>query len=1010
MQNQGIVYLLIVLSAMLLSQNSEGEVKFGKQEVPDTLIAPSKKKGKVIRPYEDLKEASVDVKKTRDLIQAIDMILKNDKVIDSKVDLYIKKSSLLYNLGKKIKISVTPESDPKTASFMPYFDQSITIADQLLAIDKKKPVLSLKQKALIHFVRGSINYELNKDQEMLAEYQTSLAFDKTTPQSGSISLIIAEYYFDHDRFDDSILNYQALYNLYDHQQKAIADYKTAWAYLIKKDPTKAEFFFLRAVNAKPAHSLTEDSLRDLAYVSTLIRSEDQNLAFSRKNFTGRDYLRAGYLLALIRHLYAIDKKKIPYKLFNEAFKANRSLKEKAQILGILISYERREYPTKGQIVAFNHLHTLAAKTKPQKVAEMLAEAKQLPDDLEAYIKIFVDGYMQKIRSQRITEKGQFTEVLNKMIPFYLEHFAVEKNLLIYYSLWIDIAQKEEDLLRLDNIGKHWEIQKIKFPIAEVDAKIDNRLRLEIISLLEKRIAKDPSVKPRLLSELLIFNQKYPTDINTLPISKRISDIFLGEGKYREAVPYLKAIYLKEPRVDHFYNLKLAAFQLNDYESITNDPETLKYQSDPKILDLTREAHLKMAAASIAKDDFMKYEESIRNYLKTKPEESKALIVYSDFFAKLTEKKQTQRFCSEFGSMDAKLRGRKEVLKYVESAMDEMIGMGQYFECPSVTTFTSDLTVNYKILLYLRCLGKEMSESELKQLALVETEKRRLLLGLMALSQPRDVVKFFQKSMPSEKEDQRLYFVALKMSQKKDRPTMNTAESVTFKSMMTEEALGPIHSKIDKQISQFFYPTKKMKIDRYSKVMEDVFYRIKVLRKTFVKESGLMPDNQKIQILPKMAEAERKVAKVIVESPRPEGMTAEQLANYDQELTKAAADYENQAEEYLKVMGEIEKRVGDLQAQIEARKVPVIDLGNWPWPAGQVIDRARALAKERGMMAALAYLEYQRNGSTINERDYYLVRGGLLMSPDPHEAIRNYVRDELLAAGYSDVVDQWRKIK
>ncbi|MBK7961145.1 MAG: hypothetical protein IPK04_07995 [Bdellovibrionales bacterium] len=63
------------------------------------------KRGKVVRPYEDSNENKVDVKKTKELIAAIDMILKNDKQVESKVDLYIKKAYLLYSLGKKFENS-----------------------------------------------------------------------------------------------------------------------------------------------------------------------------------------------------------------------------------------------------------------------------------------------------------------------------------------------------------------------------------------------------------------------------------------------------------------------------------------------------------------------------------------------------------------------------------------------------------------------------------------------------------------------------------------------------------------------------------------------------------------------------------------------------------------------------------------------------------------------------------------------------------------------------------------
>lgn len=984
------------------------------------------KRGKVVRPYEDSNENKVDVKKTKELIAAIDMILKNDKQVESKVDLYIKKAYLLYSLGKKLKIHAGEDTNLKKSSYLPYFDQSLTIADQLVTIDKRKPLLGKQQHALIHFVRGSIAFELGKDSDMLQEFTASLNYDSNTRQSSSMALIIAEHYFDHDKFEEAIQSYQRLYSQYDNQQKGIADYKTAWSYLILKNHQKAEAFFVQSVKIKPEHSLIDDSIRDLAYVSAQVRNEDQNLEFAKKVFEKNINHRAAFLLALIRQMFSIDKKRIPYKLFNEAFKTNRSLNEKVQILGILISYERREYPTKGQIIAFNHLYNLVNRTKLEKIGEMLAAAKQLSDDLEFYIKIFVDGYMQKIQAVKITDRSQYTEILNKMIPFHLDHFGVEKNVLLYYSLWIDIAHKEEDLVLLDTIQKHWEVKKIKFSDSQLDAKIDNRLRVESIGLLEKKSTQDPRLKGRLLAELLAFGEKYPNDVNILPIAKRISEIYLVEGKFKEAVPYLKTIYLREPKVDSFYNLKLAAFQLGDYDSVTNDPETLKYEKEPRVLDLLRESNLKQAAKYLEKNEFSKYEDSIRFYLKSKPDEKKAIIVYSDYFSKLLERKQNEKVCSEYGNMDKNIKEDKNILKYIESSLDLMFSEGAFFDCPSYSGVlaqgsgqkpgqkfgqrSEQSEVTYKVILYLRCLNRALETSELGQIQKLDLEKKRTLLSLLALSQPKVAVTYYQKNLPEEAEDRRIYYVALKMSQKKERPNLIGPEIAMFKAQAEEVVQGPISSKIDKQISQFFYPTKKTGTERYSKIMEDVFYRIKILRKTFVKESASMPEIQKLQTLPKLAETETKVSKVILDSPRPDGMTPEQLESYNQELSKAAGEYQNQADEYMKMKVEIEKRIGDVQAQVEARKVPAIDIEKWPWPVGDITERVRRLVKERGLLPSLIFLEYQRNSGKIQDKEYYILRGGVLMTPDGFEAMRNYVRDELQAAGLGVIVDEWRKLK
>lgn len=971
-----------------------------------------KKKLKTVKPYEGSPEDKVDVKKTKELIQAIDLILKNDRQVEAKVDLYVKKSYLLYSLGKKAKFNSPQDAqDTKgTTDETPYFEQSLSIVDQLQTLDRKKPLLSNQQRAFMHFIRGSINYELNKEKEMLKEYLLSLSYNKSTAQAASMELIIAEYYFENDKFDDAIAHYQSLYKIYDYQQKAIADYKTAWCYLIKKNYAKSESYFLRAINIKSPHSLVEDSIKDLAYISTQLRNEEQNLAFSRKTFP--DVIKRGsFLLSLIRHMYAIDKKRIPYKLFNDAFKINKVLKEKVQILGILISYERREYPTKGQITAFGHMLNLVTKLKPDKVREYLVEAKQLPSDLEYYIKIFIDGYLQKIQSRKITDRKQFTDSLNKMIPFYIEYFATDKNILTYYSLWIDIGRREENLVLLESIRKHWNDHKALYSQTDLDLKIDNRVRIEIIGLLEKKKNPDSATREKLMAEMLSFSEKFPNDVNILPISKRISEIYLAEAKYKEAAPYLKTIYLKEPQAENYYNLKLAAFQMEDYESIANDPETRKYETDKRILELIRESRLKQAVKFYEKNDFSKYEESIKTYLDSKPDEKKSLIVYSDYFSKLIGRKQVEKFCSEYEHMSGKLKSSKEILKFVEASLDQIVGEGNYITCPAFTKFTDDASVNYKVILYMRAQGKDLSDTEISRIKKLEVDKRRLVLSILSLVRPRDAIAYYKLEPATQKEDKKIYLIALKMNQKTDQPKLVGKDIDLLKPFLPNvEVLHPIESKMDKQISQFFYPTAKMKIERYSKVMEDLFYRIKILRKTFLKESAKMPDSQKAKYLVKLAEVENKVGQVILDSPRPDDLSIAQLQPYEKQLAEAAIEYQNQGQEYLKVKEEIEKRETENKTQTEAQKVPVIFADQWFWPSGATTEMARSLLKEHGPFAALIYLEYQRSGGKLTDSDFSTLRAGLLLSYQNHETMRNYVRDELTVAGLTSVIDEWRKIK
>lgn len=960
------------------------------------------KKKVAVKPYEDMGEQFSDVAKIKEQIDAIDLILKNDRQVDSKVELYVQKSYLLYNLGRKLRFHSSLKEEERKSQSLAAFDQSQSINKQLLGIDEKKPLLSKARKAIIHYIRGSIAFEMNQEDLMVKEYLTSLEYDSTTPQASSMSLVIAEVYFDRDQFDKAIEKYQSLYTIHGPQQKGIADYKTAWCFLIQKKYDKAEFHFVRAARIKPQHLLTEDAIKDLAYVSTQVRSEDENLEFAKATF-GEVSQRGPFLLALIRNLFAIDKKKIPYKIFNEAFKINKNLKEKLQVLSMLVSFERREYPTKGQIVAFEHLYNVTQKIKADKAKAALNENKNLGYDLEVYIRLFVDGYVQKIQAQKITDRGQFIQMLYKLVPYYLKYFAEEKDLYTYYALWMDIAKKEGSLSQLDESRKHWELEKVSFPNSEMDAKIDNRQRVEIIAMLEKA-NENPD---RLQVELLTFLEKYPNDVNALAVAKRLSEIYLAQNKSQMAIPYLKIIYDKESTSDNFYNLKLAAFQLGQYEEIVEDPELKKHESNERVIQLVRDTRLRQATKSYEKNDFGKYEENIRTYLDTKPDQKQSLIVYSDYFSKLIDRNEKDKFCSEYTRMDPSIRSKGEIAKFAETTIDQSLSGGLATDCPALEKYGSAKALNYKVALLRRAQRLPASPEDFNVLKDFSLDERKYYLSLVALSEPKMAVEYFEKNGTKDVEDKKIFFLARKMHAQSEKPVLSSKESVLFKDFIPQQAKNPIESKIPKQVESFFFPTSKMSLERYSKVLEDVFYRAKLVRKTFLKESPLMPSEQKIAVLGKMIETEKKVAEVLINSPAPEGMDEKQLTQYRGEVKKAADDYTLQAEEYQKIKDTLSAQVEEDRVKLEALKVPEIPIDKWFWPTGSLTEVARQTFKDRGLFAALVYLEYQRTGAKINDVDYAMIRAGLLLSVSQKEFMRYYVRDELAASGLNSVVTQWR---
>ncbi len=379
-------------------------------------------------------------KEIREEMQALQMILGNKLRKDGKNELLLRRAFLFYKLGRARLLT---NKNPQVNKAQYFTEANKAVADLIRYHKNKEIVLTKAQQALLLFIRGSIAQELGHEKDYISDFSLSIKLDPNLPQSSSMALILGETYFDKDKYKEAIAWYQKLKNQYDSHQRSIADFKTGWSWLLLKKFDYAQFYFLRVANQNKAQSFRDEAVRALAYIIAQNKSEKWIVNFSRTALKDES-LRLIFLTTVIQNIHTQDKTKVPYLLFSEVYRHTKEPGAKIKILGMLISYEKREVPTLGQKKAFEYLEGLVQKNPQLPWKTWMTDGLDLEPDIRGYVQILSDYYVGKIPTKLKLEKPQIVDLLNREIVFYIQYLMTPLTKKPMLNLWLDLIHREQN--------------------------------------------------------------------------------------------------------------------------------------------------------------------------------------------------------------------------------------------------------------------------------------------------------------------------------------------------------------------------------------------------------------------------------------------------------------------------------------------------------------------------------------------------------------------------------------
>lgn len=997
MRNHSLILFLALLLTPPVFAKTEKKPQSKAQSSFQLYQRPTSQLADVRRRQDEALLKGQKEKELQEEMQALEMILNNKLRKDGKNELLLRRSFLFYKIGRAKLLTGYKPGTPKDS----YFANATRAVNELVDYHKKKEiVLTKSQQALLLFIRGSISQELGDEKKYIDDFALAIKLDSKLPQATSMALILGETYFEKEKYKEAIAWYQKLKDQYDPHQKSIADFKTGWSWLLLKESNYAQFYFLRVANQNLSQSFRDESVRALAYIIAQEKNETWIVQFSRKSLKDEG-LRLLFLTTVIQNIHNQDKTKVPYLLFSELYKSTKEPSAKIKVLGLLIQYEKREVPTLGQKKAFEYLENLVKKNPQLQWKTWMTEVLDLEPDIRGYIQILADYYVGKIPTKLTLEKPQVVDLLNREIVFYVQYLMTNQTRKPMLNLWIDLVHREQNIAMAEqSLAMIGSLQ----PAAPEEFR---RAKLEYLAILDTKAADDAELRKKLIASVEEFVAQNPQDEEKGRFLNRLAELYMLDNQYDKALPKLQELYTIKPNEGNAYNYLLALFKLERLNDVVVSEAAQKLRKSTKVQEILRESHLKLAQKAQEANDQKLYEENLRAFLSYSPKEGQALVVKSSLMMTYLQNKNITQYCSERATMKDKEKADPNVLETEEKALDFMFLEGPLINC-HWSKAKGSASRDFKLFLFEKSMGRPLPKDLGKSLSRWSAEQKQIVLGLLAVSQPSQMLKIDPQPRVTD-ELKPLYWIALQLSQGRSDPVIPEKLKSVFASSGGGSRPSRSKSSIPKIVDESVFPSPNMKDEKYAKFLEDLIYRSKLVKKKFASEAPEATDELRKIMFEKASFLERKIAETVRKSPLPKGIDEAQTKAYSEELNKAAADFDKQAEEYDKALGELKAKMFVAEEDAKSKRVPEVTADKWFWGTDDEYQRVKKTFDAHGPFYTLLKLETNRAAKTLSDLDYIRMRAGALLMIRHDDVMRKLIREELMAFNAVNILDKWKEL-
>jgi hypothetical protein len=764
--------------------------------------------------------------------------------------------------------------------------------------------------------------------------------------------------------------------------------------------------FAALIRTYATEEIAKDARRDLAFIMARFTSEDEILGRSEHLFP-KPSDRLEFLRIVEGNREQQGKSSVDSKILQRIIDLEVDPIRKVQVYLGLLSVVHKEYASATHINVFGRIQAILDNAKVQPLSKQISPVEKLLDEeTQKLARAYIDTFSGKAINPEKISKPTLSQDLKSIFAFYTYYFPKSQYSSTIYRIWMDVCADSEDWSCVVSLN-----QKVQSG-AGLEALREKSSLTQIVAL-EALMKKDrKTYHPQLEQALDGFIKSYPKSTSWLRTAKRRVDLRFDDKQYEQALPVLDQILVLEPNEENMYRAQWARFQVHKFEEVTAHLQDSKYatlSNSQRLQALKREALLETAKSARERGDASVYKNSIQQFISNSSDATKTKIARQDLLRFDLEKGLYPEAAAELLKISPTDRVAPEFKDSFETLVTYHLKRGEFQKSnelfKGVPEKTLDPSLLFAFTLSKLGAGDSIKRADLERLPATQ---QSYIITLLCLTQPKVLVSWFKQNPPRKDEDRRIALLSTRL----DRGSWNFAptreEGIWFKGLLNEPVKDAPLTSVERKIQALSYPTAKTKGTKYDQAVQSLVVSTRTIREQVPKDIQGKTSEVQRRVFKAARMNEEKLAQLILSSPTPAGLSAEQEAQYHAGLQDLSKEFSDQAIEFGKLETAAENAIKQAELEENARMLPALKADKWSWPSAPE-PWIENLVKAHNSIGALVVLDLRRKEWFSKDDVYYFYRTGVLLNASDGEVMRRYLYEELTAAKQDGVISKCKEI-
>jgi len=930
------------------------------------------------------------------MVKAVDVLVQDKAVGKERFNLMNSQITNYLALARLYRVR-NPQNEKDKKNEQICLERAGKLSETLI----QNKELDARFKARAWYFKGvSLIYQ-NRMDDAVKGFLESIKIDSNSDNVPVMSLFVAEYNFDKEKFKEAISDYSRFFNRFSKDQKVLAMYKMAWCYYRLQNSTKAIDFMIRLLSSKDVGSYAKDALDDLAMFTAKDMNENQLVDFAGTKFYSNRQMQFDYLFAVYSMLRAQSATKQYPILFSELMRLEGRIPQKMNLLVKNLHFEQRQYASRVTIKALRDVQSFLERSSVGPENEVFkANAESLESEVVILIKTYAETLSKKIISPENLSKVELTTVLKGLIEFHFRFFPQSKNKKFTTTVFVGLCHEAKDYVCVYQMSRRI-LTDTSMQELHANAKRD------ILVALDNIYKNSAELKAEYLTVVEAFLKDQPADKDWMRLGKKITAIYIEEKKYKDAIVWLEKIYQRERSSENLYRYELARYQNNQFQDIIKDPMPGgKDNFTIEIQKIYRDCYLKVAQQASEKNDLATYEGNIKAFLQSGADEKSSDVVRLDFFKKLLQQNSLDRLVVEYKGIHPKKWMEGGFVDISNKLISHFIKTGAFSE---LLQFLKQGTVFGKkpeidTFWFTAIIGKPqpLTPSEQQRLNEIKSEIRNYFLEVLALTQPRFAQQFIKKNPGRNlQDDQKMMILALRMEQGRTDITIDKETLKYLGKSVPKEVVDREETAVEKKIEKIVFPSPTASEKEVEVATAKIVPKVQGIRQEVINEIKTRSPFAQTRILRKAMTLEDQTAQLILNAPLPAELKEElKIQEYKKQLDELALGFTQQSQEYRKILDKVLESTG---VGVGTMSTIVPEPEKFPKMPPQHEATLERLIADGNFSGAFLFLDKLRADEDLNEELFYSGRARTLLKVSSGEFIVNYVLQELKAGNQEKMV-------